>query len=339
MKITIDYEASWRNSFLDPATNNNEALPKKGRKFVGSITSLNKKGSGNYIKREITLDTVMGILNRLIGDQRKLYQARAADKYYFREIEPQITFKDIPVSVSKEMIYLRNISGNTDQNSYSGMIKTKAPIFCSSYSKSLWGVLSLEGDEIFDFVLLNTPVRGSIDLDPLSISSRLEEVGKYKAIEHVGRAKECVDYLARKFPDLNCLNPKGLIRLGPVYFCSLYLQIERLKPSYDDLSNVLSKSGRISGISSNTFTKKNFMGKYTTGGEKKVWGNPYIYEDYAKGEGKTTKLLTKASGKLEINLDISREQANIVKQDIENAGVSSFYLGKKGLAYVSDIRV
>ena len=69
MKITIEYESSWRNSFLDG--NNNEPLPKKGRDFVGSMTSLKKEG--NFLVREITLDTVMGILNRLIGDQRKLY--------------------------------------------------------------------------------------------------------------------------------------------------------------------------------------------------------------------------------------------------------------------------
>ncbi|SCN46662.1 FIG00921294: hypothetical protein [methanotrophic endosymbiont of Bathymodiolus azoricus (Menez Gwen)] len=32
MKIIIDYDSSWRNSFLDPTTSNNEPLPKKGRK-------------------------------------------------------------------------------------------------------------------------------------------------------------------------------------------------------------------------------------------------------------------------------------------------------------------
>ena len=63
MKITIEYEASWRNSFLDG--NNNEKLPSKGRKFIGSMKSLGK--AENFIQRNISLDTVMGILNRLIG--------------------------------------------------------------------------------------------------------------------------------------------------------------------------------------------------------------------------------------------------------------------------------
>ena len=47
--------------------------------------------------------------------------------------------------------------------------------------------------------------------------------------------------------------------------------------------------------------------------------------------------MTKASGKLEIIIDIERDRAKEIKKMIENAGVSSFYLGKKGLAYVTDI--
>jgi hypothetical protein len=68
---------------------------------------------------------------------------------------------------------------------------------------------------------------------------------------------------------------------------------------------------------------------------KKIWGNPYIRKERIKGIGEVTSLMTKASGQLEINLDVSREKAKEIKSMIENAGVSSFYLGKKGLAYIS----
>ena len=81
MRITIEYESSWRNSFLDG--NNNEELPAKGRNYIASNTNL--RNEENFIKREVTLDTIMGILCRLIGDQRKLYQARKEEygPYYF----------------------------------------------------------------------------------------------------------------------------------------------------------------------------------------------------------------------------------------------------------------
>ncbi len=135
MKLEIEYESSWRNSFLDGS--NNERLPDKGRKFVGSMTSLKK--NENYISREVTIDTVMGILNRLIGDQRKLYQSRSDSNYYFKDIEESelITFTDTPSQVSQEVAYIRNITGSTDQNAYTGMIGVDDPIFCSDYSVAL----------------------------------------------------------------------------------------------------------------------------------------------------------------------------------------------------------
>ena len=49
-------------------------------------------------------------------------------------------------------------------------------------------------------------------------------------------------------------------------------------------------------------------------------------------------MLTKTSGELEINLPLDQAEADDLKQKIENAGVSSFYLGKKGLAFVKEIR-
>ena len=139
MRITIEYESAWRNSLLEGS--NNEPLPKNGRKFIGSMTSLKK--SENYLERNISIDTVMGVLNRLIGDQKKLYQARQDPHYFFKEIESKIQFDDYPTHVSNEVAYIRNITGSTDQNSYTGMIKVSDPIFSSDYSPKLRGILFL----------------------------------------------------------------------------------------------------------------------------------------------------------------------------------------------------
>ena len=77
------------------------------------------------------------------------------------------------------------------------------------------------------------------------------------------------------------------------------------------------------------------MNRFTTGEKKKIWGNPYMRKERVKGEGEIVSLMTKASGKLEINIDVDRDKAKEIKILIENAGVSSFYFGKKGLAYLS----
>ena len=81
------------------------------------------------------------------------------------------------------------------------------------------------------------------------------------------------------------------------------------------------------------------MNAYTTGAKKLIWGNPYVKETMIKGEGKTKSLLTKASGKLSIELDIALDKAKELREMIDFAAVSSFYLGKKGIAYVTNITI
>jgi hypothetical protein len=344
MQILIKYEASWRNSFLDGT--NNEALPKNGRGFVGSIKKLGDKNpeSGlfeNFLSRGISHDTVMGIINRLIGDQRKLYQARSDKNYYFLEIddEEKVKFKNIEQN-SSEMIYIRNITGSTDQNSFSGMIKGSDPIFNSDYSKSLWGVLFLEFHELCNFINdKNFSISTDSDFDPLSIVNRFEKLGKLKVSEISEITKKAILELQNRYPDIKYLDDKDNIKPLALYCSALYLQVFRLSQKFD-LSNSLTKNGLISGIAKGgSFTMKDFMDKFTTGDKKIVWGNPYLLKERRKGEGEVSSILTKSSGTLEIQIDIPKEKAKQLEEMIENAGVSSFYLGKKGLAYVEEITI
>lgn len=330
MEIIIDYEASWRNSFLDGS--NNEQLPKAGRNYIASISAL--KEQGNYIKREITNDTVMGILNRLIGDQRKLYQAREG-QYFFKDIESSVSFQDDRKETA-EMLYLRNMNGSEDQNSFTGMVKGNDPIFTSDYSSELWGVLALDFNSLCEFIINSTKINHTISLDPISVIEKLEELNKEKAVENTGSVAETLSVLNKKFPDAEYVDKNDMIRPIMFYCSGLYLQLERLPY---DLSSAKTKSGGLSGISKRGFTKKDFMARFTTGEKKKIWGNPYIKKEKIKGVGEVTSLLTKASGQLKITIDVNKQKATEIKQMIENAGVSAFYLGKKGLAYVSSIRV
>lgn len=331
MRIMIEYESTWRNSFLDG--NNNEPLPKHGRKFVASISELKKEG--NYVSRDITHDTVMGVINRLIGDQRKLYQSRKDDDYFFKELELSIAFDDTAL-LTNEVTYIRNISGSTDQNAFTGMIKTNDIIFNSDYSKELWGVLALDFDDLCAFVLAETKVDKDIILDPLSVCARFAELAKLKPVINEGNIISVLAELNRNFPGTNYLNNKGEVVPSTIYCSSLYLQLNRLSKRHD-MSSALTRSGTISGVSKRIFTKKDFMDRFTTGAKKKIWGNPYIRKERVKGKGEVVSLMTKASGTLEITIDVDRDRAKEIKQLIENAGVSSFYLGKKGLAYVADI--
>ena len=338
MRIYIEYESSWRNSFLDGS--NSEPLPKNGRNFIGSMTTLKKEG--NFIQRTVSKDTVMGILNRLIGEQRKLYQIRQQPDYYFSEIESILDESHIidkPL-LTNEMVYIRNISGSTDQNSFTGLIKANDPAFKSPYSSALWGILWLSLDEVIKFISDQTvQIKSSIELDPIAVISQLEVLNAEKAIDVEEVVKDTLEILETTFSDVDYkLTAKGQLTPISLYTSALYLQIERLKTEFD-LSACLTKSGGLSGISKRGFTKKDFMDRYTTGSKKLIWGNPYLLKERKKGEGEVVSLLTKASGQLEIHLNISKERALDLEQKIEDAGVSSFYLGKKGLAYVTAIKV
>lgn len=336
MKISIEYEASWRNSFLDG--DNNSPLPKGGRDYLGSMTTL--KQEGNFIERTVTLDTVMGLLNRLIGDQRKLYQARAKQGeivYYFEGIESKVSFEDKAL-LTNEMVYVRNMKGSTDQNSFTGMIKSTDPMFSSDYSRELWGILTLDLSNLCSFIM-NSEVAGiGFDADPLVVCSVIEGLEALKPVINEGVVADAVTELAKHFPDTNYMNNKGLIITSSLYCSALYLQLGRLSNRFD-MSSALTKSGGISGISKRGFTKKDFMDRFTTGKKKMLWGNPYMKKEKVKGQGEVTSLLTKASGQLEITIDVDQQKGQEIKELIENAGVSAFYLGKKGLAYVSKIRV
>lgn len=338
MKITIEYDSCWRNSFLGGS--NNEPLPKKGREFLGSMTNLKKEG--NFKISDSTLDTVMGLLNRLIGDQRKLYQARSKQfesAYYFEELEDNISFID-KHQVTNEMTYIRNMNGSTDQNSFTGMIKISDPIFTSGYSPEFWGVLNLELPDLCDFIVNADKVEACIQLEPLSIINRLEILNKEKGLENEGVVSDAINVLTTHFPNIEYLNKKGLITPISVYCSALYLQLSRLgEQEQHDMTSAKTKAGGISGISKKGFTKKDFMDRFTTGPKKRIWGNPYIKKEKIKGQGEVISMMTKASGQLEITINVDRDKAQEIKTLIENAGVSSFYLGKKGLAYVSNIRL
>ena len=337
MKLSIIYESSWRNSFLDGS--NNEPLPKNGRNFIASMTAL--KTEGNFKQHQITLDTVMGVLNRLIGDQRKLYQARASEHYFFKGLDnfEKITFVDREdKSVSnQEMTYIRNVSGSTDQNAFTGLIKTNDPAFQSVFSMQLWSVLSLSIGEVVDFILQPTDITTQIGLDPISIIERLELLNTEKPIAVEGQTENALDLIKVKFPDVDYkLTAKGELTPISLYASALYIQLERLALEHD-VSGVVTRSGGLSGISKRGFTKKDFMDRYTTGDKKLIWGNPYLLKQRIKGIGEVTSMLTKASGVLDVFIDVSQNQANEIVQLIEDAGVSSFYLGKKGLAYIDKI--
>jgi len=344
MKILINYQGAWRNSFLDG--DNNNASPKKGRNYIASGKSLGASGGDNFIERNITHDTVMGVLNRLIGDRRKLYQARsvANNDYYFRDLEAKVSFDDKVQTQNNEVVYLRNMKRNNfDQNSFTGIIKLSDPLLTSPYSKALFGILAHDFETLCDIINVTAPSTQSLPLDPLMIADAMTAIAALKPIP-VGKQTPAMlsalavlsDYVAQQEGKVAFFNAKGAITPLPVYCSALYLQLSRLARSHD-VSGALTKLGKITGFCFNGFTRKDFINRFTTGSKKPIYGNPYLVKRRIKGQGEVTFSLIKASGRLDITLDLPAQQARELKTIIHDAGVTTFVLGKKGLAYVHNI--
>jgi hypothetical protein len=352
MKIIIDYESSWRNSFLEDMKENQDS--KSIRKYIASSKVLSQSDD-NFKKRVIEKSTVMGILSRLIGDQRKLYQARSEiyGDYYFKSMEDNITFRD-DSSNWDELVYLRNMNNSEDPTSYTGIINENHPLLTSNYSSELWSTLFYEAKDLVHFILGNNSLYKlkNIELSPFAIVNRINEFKDIKLekisekenlnpddIEKVNvcfKNKKLNLLLQTKFPKLRKsfseieYIKKEKVVVRALYCSALYLQALKLSDKYE-MNNITLK-----GFSVNGFTPKDFMGLFT-GGKKKVYGNPY--KRASRFNGDEPLMLTKARGKLEINIGVERTKGKEIKNMIECAGVSSFYLGKKGLAYVSKIHI
>lgn len=330
MKIIINYESIWQNSFVNKTVN--ETVNKKGvissqviSSYKASMKSI--KDNKGLTESPITQNTVMGVLNRLIGERHILEKARQRPDYFFKDIEHLITFNNKIEFTNEELVYLRNLSGHPDPNSFSGIINDKHYLLDSDEAKQLWGVLDLTLDELCNFIIDDrTMVNVSKKKTPLEICDKIKkfETIKNPSQLHRDALYRCVNLFedANYNPDITALSEKEKLNTTVLYCSALYIQVKRLK-----LDSLLTKAGCIKGIAKRGFTKKDFMEAFAK--QKQVYGNPYIYHG---------KKLTKSSGILEIILDLPYNIEQQLKQLIEDCAVSTFYLGKKGLAYVYKIK-
>ncbi len=395
MRISIEFDSCWQTGFLN-GEHDKPVSKINPRKFVATSKTRGEKPT------PITKNTVMGILCRLIGDQRKLYQAKNSENYYFADIEDKVTYSFPKIdATSQELMFLTNKSDDRcAQSAFLGVLPSDNPWFFSDVAPKLWSVLFLDKIQLLDFILNEQIEFLEVDCSPTksllprieAISNTKQETGsvlmtkkriladqmktiekKQKQIENtlqkwkekppktpsqqskneekINKLNEellelhnelermevntninaleskivaVIEFLTEKFPGNEYLN-KDIIYPMSLYAAALYLQAERLCNQRNDLRFIRNEKGE---ISIQGFSKRGFNGvrdwlNPMTGKRKKVVGTPCIVQ--------------KQSGSLEIILDICRDKAKKIKQDIDNAGVSSFYLGKKGLAYITHI--
>ena len=111
MRIYIEYDSCWQNSFLDNKTRSPNSNTRKFNK---------SKPEGN--NQQITKNTILGVLYRLIGDQRSLCQIKKSGNHYFSDLEDNIDFKLKKTSSHEELVMLINKSNSrTSDKKYIGV--------------------------------------------------------------------------------------------------------------------------------------------------------------------------------------------------------------------------
>ena len=352
MEIIINYDSSWHNSFLDGEANAphfNEKGKYKQRKWLTTLYNFTKNG---IKKADISKNTALGILYRLIGDQRRLFQIMLDESRYFADIEGIISFTDSKDYINGEITILKNMNFYAkNPSSYKGILHFDRPCFNETIYKKLWQVFWLDSEQLYDFIVNKKELDGNIGkVDPNIISAKLEICKKVKLSDII--CQNIVEEFKKSgieiFKDnihLYKIYKKGEesgYNVFAIYCAALYIAMKRLEVNsitLDDVKNEKNKGkvgGEIVGFSLRTHTPRTFYG-HNSGGEVMNYRCPTVCEKIIKGQGSIQHRMKKSGGKLSINIPCEYNKAVVIATQIKNAGVNSFYVGKKGLAYVEDI--
>jgi hypothetical protein len=394
MRIEIEYDSCWQTSFLESVNGSSVG----SRKFVATTKTQGQTES------PITQSTILGVLCRLIGDQRKLYQSKDSSNYYFSDFEEKISF-DICLNVKteKELVYLTNKSeSRCGQSTFMGVLSSDNPWFFSDAAPYLWSVLFLSKKELVEFFIGDESCKNAVDSSPKNLIGRLDLISNIKSdlgepiksrdrimkeitasidkenkkinefieknkskefksdkqrknyeerlkelknnfnklnlelneIENESKSDfnlfhqlaQAIEFISQKFDGCEYWSD-GLVYPIRLYSAALYLQAERMISDGNLLDFAKNEKGE---VVIGGFSKRGFNGirdwlNPMTGKRKRAVGTPCIID--------------KQSGTIAITIDVDQQKGQEIKELIENAGVSAFYLGKKGLAYVSKIRV
>lgn len=338
MKIKINFQGGWENSFVEGSIDD---FGQK-RKYIGS----GKGGFENYKDIKTTKNTVLGILYRLIGDQRKLIQIKNDSNPYFKELDPFIEFEE-ESSVDEETVYLRNSNSDVfDRNGFSGPQKIESTeLFDAKYFNRIWGVLSYSVEELMNLIISGKeticafPKMDRIKIGIL-LATKIDKNKKYNEEKEtkVHNNEELIASLIRR----NFISPEERQNVTPykmLVFCGIYCVLENILSEEPSFKKNLSAKGKISGLAYKSFTLKDFLS--AIGEKKKIIGNPSKWEGWTLGNNnkkiKQHLHLKRKRGTLTIHLNIDKEKELELRELIESAGVGSFVLGKKGLAYIDSI--
>lgn len=335
MFISIEYSSIWGNSFLgEPDKNGYREYIATGAKMNDFA---NKNNALDYYKpRKISMSTVQGILFRLLGARASLSTLLAENTLLNTLInEDKIGFVNHVESESDELVYLRNKNLSVDREGYSGT--PNDDIFNIDGIQTALCLVKYSREELLDYYLHDKrPNRKIENQNILTVVEQLSVFEKEKSFKLNEDEFESASKITMGLFNNSCSEKASIGLLA--FNKAIKLFFDEFEIKVEELTG----KGTFKGISlnGNSFTKKDFMKPFAT--PRISFGGPYKTDIWVDNpvNGKQMKLnkkLTKSDGRIEIEIDCDFEQATKLKELISNAGVGSFYVGKKGLGYVDSI--
>lgn len=325
-------------------------------------TNMEKIGSlyPNYRYVDISKDTVLGVLARLMGDVRRLSVINMEKNHIINQIKNGVSFNDKKIDFQNEIMTLTTPLKD-NQSHGGGIIANKYkdfPLFKdSNFTRIIYSAFNIGSvEEYIDFTTqlekngINSIKKYRGDVNFMNFLILLtDETKKIKGGKNIdlenGSLMKLYNFLKLKGISNSVSNNYTLPGLA-IY--SIIYQMQKENLFEKELKMLLGKKNNISGIvpTNGNVTIKDI---YNSIGSKKQSNNsPYmlnkiresLFVSNENGKKRIPKCrlgVTKYTGELTINISINQDLENKVKEYIEVANVSTFQLGKKGLAYVKEI--
>lgn len=168
MRIIINYDSNWQNSVLTGS--NDEPVSKSNpREFKASSKSKEPEDI-----KDISDNTILGLLSRMIGDQRKLYQAKESQNFYFQDMEIDWKYIGNHQQWIEKAFLINKTENRPPQGSFIGVLDENEPLFFSEYSSKLWAILDLDFDNLLNFILNPSVKQVENKVSPTYILNRVQ---------------------------------------------------------------------------------------------------------------------------------------------------------------------
>lgn len=362
----------------------------QARDFINSVKDITKTYP-NFKYADVTKNTVMGILSRLMGEVRRLDDLD--NTHPVIQLSDKVSFKNINKEFQSDLVALRS-PGNLVKDGAGGVLsKDKEDIFLLSknpLSETLMSVFLLDSAEDLQNLLkdmwddnpkyFKSSYPSSIDIMTFidefygwekRKSSLRDEIYSGFFLEHNGNKLESFGKKIYIGPveDMNMFfkklerDPKAkapakvtlIQNIWGYVFAEKINYLKRNNQFLEEISKVTNSTGCMRGLApgSGGFTireyylifmdkpKKSYTLPYSISLDKKKIQveNKDDEKDKYLINTKARVGVVKECGTLEIYIDIPKEDALKLYERIQNAGVNTFHLGKKGLAYVESINL